>query len=84
MGDFFVHHRLCNKRIIGFVMTMFAEADNIDHHIFMKGVAVLKCRLRDQTYCFGVITINVEDWCLNHLGNIRAINRRTIVPDLRS
>ena len=50
-------------------------ANQIDHHVFVELVAIIDGKLGDEYHCFGVVTIDVENRRLNHLGDVSAILR---------
>ena len=61
------------------VVSQFAEANNIDHHIFAEFHAELECQLGCKYHGLGVVAIDVQHRCLDHFDNIRAIQRRAAV-----
>ena len=71
--DLAIHHRLGCRRLIGFVMTPAAIADQIDHHILAKSFAVIHSQLTGEYNRLRIITIDVQDWCANQLGNIGTV-----------
>ena len=78
-----VHARLRDRRFIGLVMTLAAVADHVDEHVAGKGHAVFQRQPGDQQHRLGVIAIDMEDRCLNHLDDIGAILGRTRVEWVR-
>ena len=50
-------------------------ANQIDHYVFVELVAIIHGKLGDEYHCFGIVTINVENRRLNHLGDVSAILR---------
>ena len=66
-----VHLWLCETWLVTFVVTATAVANKINHNIFLKCLAIFKCPTRNANTSFRIITIYMEDRCINHLGNIR-------------
>ena len=73
LRHFAIHHRLGQERIITLVVTELAEANQIDHHIFVEGFAVIQSRLNHITYSFRIITVYMENRRFHHFGQIGAM-----------
>ena len=72
-----VHHRLGQGWVVAFVVAQFAEAHNINHHVFLEGVAVVQSSLHGEAHGFRVVTVHVNHWCGHHFGNVGAIHGGT-------
>ena len=72
-----IHEWLRIARVITFVVTMTAIAHHIDDNVFVESLTVFPCESSDANASFGVVAIDVEDRCLNCLGDVAAIQRRT-------
>ena len=69
----FIHQWLCRRRLIRLTVTVPAVADHVYDYIFFKREPVFQRQVGDKNYCFRVITVYMEDRCLDHLGDIGAI-----------
>ena len=56
-------------------MSATAIADHVDDDILVEGLAILECKTCDTNAGLWVITIDVEDRGLDHLGDIGRIAR---------
>ena len=54
-------------------MATAAIAHQVNDHILVELVTVVQCQLSHEANRLGIISINVEDRCLNHLGDIGTI-----------
>ena len=72
-GDFFVHQRLSHSRCVLLVVPQFAEANDVDHHVFMKFHAEVQRQLRGQHHGFWVVTVDVQHRRVNHFDDVGAI-----------
>ena len=79
LADFFVHQRLGEHGGILLVVPQFAEADDVDHHVFVEGGAVLHGPLHAQSNRFGVVGIDVQHGCFHHLDHVGAVQRGAAV-----
>ena len=73
--DCFIHHRLRHHRLIGFIVSIATIADEINDHIGVKHHSIGMGQLCDQNHCFGIISVDMEDRRLHHLGDFSAIHR---------
>ena len=69
-----IHKRLGHGGCVLLVMPEFSEADDINDNILFKLHAVINGQLRYEDNRFGVVSIHVKDWRLDHLDHIGAIN----------
>ena len=73
--DFLVHHRLGCTRLIRLVMAVTAVADQVDHHIAVKGVTEIQCQAGHKGHRFRIIGIHVENRRLYHLHDVSTVFR---------
>ena len=73
LGDHRVHARLGTGRLIRFVVTTTAVADQVDDHVTLELHAVVDRQLGNEQHCFRVVAIDVEDRRLNHLGDVSTV-----------
>ena len=71
--DFAIHHRLREHGVIALVVSEFAEAHNVNHHIFFELFAIIQGCLNAIAHGFWVVPIHMENRCVNHFGNVGAI-----------
>ncbi len=57
-------------------MTMTAVADHIDNNILAESHAEIKCQLSDEKNRLRIISIDVKNRCVDHLGHIGGIQCR--------
>jgi len=82
IGNFLVHHRLGQERIVRLVMTVTTETDDIDHHIFAMRHAVFERALQGKTDRFRIVAIHMDDRRFNHLGDVSAVGGRTRIAQV--
>ena len=73
LADCLVHQRLGEHRLVAFIMTEPAIAEDIKHNIGAKGLAELDGDPRRMHDGFRIIAIHMEDRCHHHLRHIRRI-----------
>ena len=64
--DLLVHHRVGEHRLVAFVVTKAAVADQVDDHVFLELLAEFRRhagRVHDR---FGIVAVDVENRCLDH------------------
>ena len=72
--DYVVHSWLSEGRLVGFIVTLFTIADDVDDDIRLKLLAPVCGELMDECYCFDIVTVDVEDRtviCFTDVGSIR-------------
>ena len=74
--DLFVHHRVGEHRLVAFVMTKAAVADDVENHVFVELLAELSCDARGVHDCFWVIAVDVENRGLDHERDVSRVGRR--------
>ena len=74
--DDLIHLGLGVARVVTLVVTTPAIADDVEDHVALEGLAVLKGESRGARARLGVIAIDVKDRRLNDLGNIGRIEAR--------
>ena len=70
-----VHERLRVTGVVTFVMAMAAVADHVDHNVFMETLTIFPSETSHANTSFGIVGIHMENWCLNGLSNVAAIQR---------
>ena len=65
-----VHQRLRVARLVGFVVTEFAEADYIQHDVFIELLPVIQRDSKGSEGGFRIVTIDVKDWQLRHARDV--------------
>ena len=71
--DFLIHQRLRRIRLVCFVVTVTTVTNQVNHHITFKGVAIINGELRHKYHGFRIITVDVENWRLHHLGDVSTV-----------
>ena len=74
-SDLFVHQRLRERRGVLLVVAEFAEANDVQHNVFVELLAILQSPLRTHHHRFRIVAIDVEHGRFNHLDHIGAIQR---------
>ncbi len=78
-----VHQRLGHRRVVALIVSAATVADEVDDDVVLEFLAVSNCELRHAHDGLGVIAIDVEDRCLNGLGNVGRVERRARVARQR-
>ena len=73
--DPLVHHRIGEHRFVAFVVTEAAVAEDVDHDVLAEFLAELGGNLGRMNDGLRVVTVDVEDRCLDHQGDVRRIRR---------
>ena len=81
--DLLVHHRLGRRGLVGLVVAQAAVADQVDDHVLVEGHAVVQRQLGDEQHGLGVVTVDVEDGRLDHLGDVGAVQGRAGIERVR-
>ena len=76
LTDFFIHQGLGHCWCVLLIVTQLTEADNVNHDIAVEFLAIIDGNLRCQYDRFGVIAIDMQDRCFNHLDHVRTIDSR--------
>ena len=76
LTDFLVHQRLCKRGRVLLVVTEFAEANDIDHDIFLELHTEIECDLRRKHNRLRIITVHMQHGCFDHLDDVGAIQGR--------
>ncbi len=76
-ADALVHQRLGDGRLVGLAVAVTAVADQVQHHILAEGHAVIDRQLHGEQHRLRIVTIEVQDWRTDHLGDIGAVIART-------
>ena len=72
-----VHQRLGHRRVITLIVTTATVANDVDYNVLVEDLAVFKCQTRHPNHSLWVITIDVEDWCLNRLSDVGCVGSGT-------
>ena len=73
--DLFVHQRIGKHRLIAFVMTKAAIANNIDNHVFFEFLTKFRGDAGGMDHGLWIIAIDVENRCFDHQSNVSGIGR---------
>ena len=76
VSDFSIQAGLSEGGFIALVMSMLPVANEIDHDVVTKPLAISHCELGHVDHGFRMITIHMKDRNLDHLCDIGAIERR--------
>lgn len=71
--DFLVHQRLCEGRLVEFIVSQTTETDDIDHDIFFEFLSIFDGQTGDFVHHFGVIGVHVENRRTDGFGDFCAI-----------
>ncbi|MQM40412.1 hypothetical protein KBTX_04465 [wastewater metagenome] len=71
--NFLIHSRLCKGRFVALIMAMLTVPYKINNHILTKFLSIFKSHLHGMYGFFGVIPIDMENWCQDHFSKIRGI-----------
>jgi hypothetical protein len=74
--DQVVHQRLGVRRVVAFVVTAPAVADEVDDDVLVEGLAVLEGQPRDPDARLWVVAVDVEDRRLHHARHVGAVETR--------
>src|SRR5699024_3396615 len=77
IGDQVVHAWLGHRWVVTLVVATTTVGDQIQYNIAVETLAVFEGQLCCVHYCFWVITVDMEDRCLNGTGNVSSIRRGT-------
>ena len=81
LSDFLVHRWLGNRRFIAFIVATTSIANDVYDDILLKLHSIINGQLGNKNDGFRVITIDMENGRLNHLGDLSTISGRTgILP----
>ena len=74
--DHFIHQRLRETGFVAFIVAKAAVAPHVDDDVAVECLAEFDRNFTGEGHRFGIITIDVEYWCLNALGYVGWIRRR--------
>ena len=74
--DLAIHDRLRERRFVAFVVTKAAVAEHVDDHWLVEHHAELDRDLGRIDDSFRIVSVDVENRCLDHLRHIGRIGRR--------
>ena len=77
--DDLVHQGLRHHRLVLLVVSKLAITDDVDHHVLVEGLAIFDGQLGNQRHGFRIVTIDVEDRCIDHLEDVGAVMTGAIV-----
>src|SRR4051812_46765561 len=78
--DALVHQRLSEGRLVGLVVAVFPIADKVDDNIALELSTPIGCQLADVVDSLYIVSIDVEYWSVDCLGDISAVSSRTSEP----
>ena len=67
--------RVGEHRLVAFVVTKAAIAEDVEDHVFVEFLAELGGHFRGMHHGLWIIAIDVEDRCLDHQRDVRGIGR---------
>ena len=70
-----VHKRLGVTRVVAFVVSVTAVANEVNHYVFMELLAIVKCQTSYTHARFWIICVHMENWRLNGFCNIAWVLR---------
>ena len=76
LGDFGIHQRLGEARLVAFVVAEAAVAPHVDHDVAIIFLAIFDRQLAAEGHRFGIVAVDVQDRRLDALGDIRRVRRR--------
>lgn len=71
--DFMIHFRLCEFRLINFIMTIFSIAYQVHHNIFFKLLSIGYTKLHYSVNVFNVFRIDMNNGSIKRFCDIRAV-----------
>ena len=74
--DLLVEQRLREARLVALVVAVPAVADHVDHDVLPEALAPLHRDLHAVHDGLGLVSVHVQDRRLDHLGDVRRIQRR--------
>ena len=74
--DALVHEWLGVARVVALVVPVLAVADEIDDHVLVEGLAEGEGESGGANARLGVVSVDVEDGRLDHLGHVSRVHRR--------
>ena len=80
--DRLVHQRLRRRRLVSLVVTQPAIADQINDEILVELLSVTQRQPTGEQHRLRIITIDVQNRRLDHLGYVAAVNRRARIARL--
>jgi hypothetical protein len=75
--NLFIHERLCEVWLILLVMAVSPVANNINEDVLLELLSVLNCDLHALVKDVRLITIHMDHWSIDCLGNFSAVIRRS-------
>ena len=75
--DDVIHQRLSERWLIKLVVAHLAVTDQVNDHVSVELLSILSSDFKNTCYVLQRISVNVEDWSLNRLGQVRAVVTRT-------
>ena len=78
--DVLVHQRLCEPRLITFIVAKAAIAEHVNDDRLVELLPEFDGYFRSMNHRFRIITIAVENWRFDHFRHIGGIGRRARIP----
>ena len=76
VADLLVEQRLREARLVALVVAVAAIADHVDHDVLPEALAPLHRHLHAVHDGLGLVAVHVQDRHLDHLGDVRRVERR--------
>ena len=78
-----VHQRLSCTGLIRFVVSATAITNQIDDDVFLEPITVIRRQLADEQDGFRIVTVHVENRCIDHFCHVSAVFGRAGVFGVR-
>lgn len=78
-SDLAIHYRLCESRLIHFVVTVFTESNHVHEDILPKLLPVSNQKLRNSDHRFRVMSIHTDNRSLERLHYIGGVRETTAI-----
>ena len=69
-----VHHRLRHRGIVALIVAAAAVAHHVDDDVLVEPLAVVEGQLGHPDNLLRIVTVHVEDRCLDHLGDVGGVH----------
>ncbi len=73
LADNLIHNWLSCCWLVRLIMATTTITEQVNYYIFTESMAEIMRQLSGKNYCLRVITIHMENRCLNHFGNISTV-----------
>ena len=84
LANALVHQRLGDHRLVGLVVPLPAETDQVDENVLVKRVAIFHRHFHRQEARLRIVAVDVKDRRLNHFRDVGAVERAASVTRVGS